>query len=168
MKRDIQLVTVVALCEVSSAIEDVFELHGEKIYKGILKKELSNFESTYNKFSGRTYAAYYEDNANYFERIIAAFGSYDEQVDFGSSVETRMVLIYAKLASAKATWTSIKASEDRDSHLFGVIVSKMIDKVLNLKLWNNFIKKDEVLLEHMMKSLQCVGESIYTKTPIEK
>jgi hypothetical protein len=164
LKIDHNKITIVALCKISSANDDIHELHGEKVYKGIVKKEMNTFLASFNGLTSVVYSSYYESNATYMEGIIDSMNSYyDEIVDSKllSSPELRMALINRKLHSAMQDLSLITYSTDRDSAVFGRIIDKQITKLLQNGFWNNYIYKDTGLLKNIEISMKEVGESIF-------
>lgn len=165
-KLDHIKVTISAFCKISSAIDDINELHGEKVYKTIVKKELNNFIDKYELLTKDIYNIIYEDNSKYMESVISEYNSYQEKVsklfkDEISPIELKMILINIKLKSAGIDFALVTHQIDKNTHILGEIVGVYISRLLSNGFWNNFTKLNENLNKLVIKDIELSGKNFY-------
>ncbi len=158
MKKNIELILVVAMCKITSAFDDIAEIESEKIFKGTVKHSITSFQEWYNKFSSELYKIYYEKNAQHFEGIITEFNKYESYLEPGSKKEIRMGIAYLKLESAKNDLLDESTNENPSIGMFSLIVCSELEKLLKHGFWNQYTPDGS---DRIAESLKKAGESLY-------
>lgn len=143
MKQHTSHTVMIIVTKMTSAIDNIHELEGEKIFKGIVKKRINDHISWFNKVSRGVYDLYYQKDLTQAEYVAGLFDNVGDAYPCSSNPNQNNLLLFkCKLQSVVNDIDSLFINADEkiiaDIVMYLQMVKERSAKLLNEKFWNQY------------------------------
>ncbi len=159
MKIDfVSAVLLMGMSKITSAIDDIYEIESENVFKGNVKHSVLRFKERYEALSNPLLTLYYDKNSVYIEEIVSSISATSATND--DSVVSKMRSIHAKIASSVNDFSMLSDNPDLYMRLFSEKVILNVTKLTNQGFWNAFINSEQYI--SMVTGMDSFSKTIYS------